>query len=952
MLLLLASGLPLLSQPPVRAESTGNTTLYFTDAMSSLVMDENSTSFFSFASLSVTPPIKTKDSNYPPDILSHNTTKLRNTNLTTWLLSKVNPDFMTWLTVTYASNILFQNMSEIFSEFSDLFPGFNLSDIMLLFPSPLRIAETYQYQGDTPQTITGSATFTVYVNIPTPRHDKKLQDYLNVSLYIFDENSDFPILNKIGNTTIPITNIPGDHQLTATLTDIHATIHPGESLLASIEINPADRTSINWTKRINKLELRADHWVNRTHLPRLQQLGQAIQNISFILFQDLNLTPTIFSDLVQTLYRVPHFIYDSANHPTALLIPTSLAGPIEATQDYLHADHTMTPTPTANGTTKIPLTTTPTYWNATSFTRNKIIKNATANLYLTTPILLLRKPTIKATLYDNDVAIANTTVTPTLGLLNIKRATRGPIPIVFPTLTHELAYNHHLRLGLSLTKTPFLNSLRKITLATDATATPSTLTITYMETTNLHINATPLAQTILPGQGINYTITVTGTQADNITLNVTHTDIGNWTVTTPTTQATITAGGTATFHVIVNSTDDTKNAYNNTIKLTLHALGNTGIAKTTTTATISNEAVIYAVDIIGFPDFLNVQKGENRSFYIVIRNNNTGALDDTDSYTISATSENQWTVDNTDRYQNLLRSSTSTPDGIMIVEHIPPDTDITSDTITITVTSVRSPTTSATITILVKVQGSTDIQGVYDWFKSLSENLGLTDAFGDLAPIVLVAIIMVIIIFIIIIITLVLTRRVVRITAPELLKEIDTVADATYTIQLENTTRSPKTYTIETIQKHPATTWPVVITPQIITINGRQQATVTITVQPPPSTASQDWCELDVSVKADRAHAQHLSLLTLIKEGASILQVQNVTHTPPTFTAGERILTTFTIANEGKVSAPKATVLFYLNRKKIASIDCTIPAGGAADVQVPWIATKGKNTVKVQVKTE
>jgi hypothetical protein len=42
-------------------------------------------------------------------------------------------------------------------------------------------------------------------------------------------------------------------------------------------------------------------------------------------------------------------------------------------------------------------------------------------------------------------------------------------------------------------------------------------------------------------------------------------------------------------------------------------------------------------------------------------------------------------------------------------------------------------------------------------------------------------------------------------------------------------------------------------------------------------------------------------------------------------------------------------VFFYLNGKQKNKLTVTIPAGGAADIQIPWIAVKGKNKVRVRL---
>jgi len=43
-------------------------------------------------------------------------------------------------------------------------------------------------------------------------------------------------------------------------------------------------------------------------------------------------------------------------------------------------------------------------------------------------------------------------------------------------------------------------------------------------------------------------------------------------------------------------------------------------------------------------------------------------------------------------------------------------------------------------------------------------------------------------------------------------------------------------------------------------------------------------------------------------------------------------------------------IFFYLNGKQKNKVEVTLPAGNFADIQIPWIAEKGKNQVRIRVK--
>ena len=66
---------PSLLSPPISAQSsTGQTTLYFTDALG--LLDEENLSEYGFMFLSTTSPTKQNDSLYPPSLFIKNTSKI------------------------------------------------------------------------------------------------------------------------------------------------------------------------------------------------------------------------------------------------------------------------------------------------------------------------------------------------------------------------------------------------------------------------------------------------------------------------------------------------------------------------------------------------------------------------------------------------------------------------------------------------------------------------------------------------------------------------------------------------------------------------------------------------------------------------------------------------------------------------------------------------------------
>jgi hypothetical protein len=96
----------------------------------------------------------------------------------------------------------------------------------------------------------------------------------------------------------------------------------------------------------------------------------------------------------------------------------------------------------------------------------------------------------------------------------------------------------------------------------------------------------------------------------------------------------------------------------------------------------------------------------SRSNIFIIKNNNTGAIDDVDSYTITTISKNHWPLISRENIKNLQIGNSTEPDDARVVIQVPKNTTLDSDIITITVTSEGNPSVTATINVTVHVIGN------------------------------------------------------------------------------------------------------------------------------------------------------------------------------------------------------------------------------------------------------
>jgi hypothetical protein len=936
--------IPTLTINPVLAESSsGQTTLYFTDALN--YEDNSNFSEFGFASLSQTTPTKQNDSEYPPSLFIKNTSNL---------IPRLNTEkWLTWFSTSWLLYFLEDSEDFNYSFFDGIF-----GDFELFLPNPYRIVEEYTYNGNDSVKINGNILYNLYFKSPSTVLIKST-DNVNVGIYSINMNSALPLPKQLRNTTIALNpgSSNGIYNQQITLENINLTLAPGDSLLFTIEIIPSNKTiATNLAKLIplsllEKCANRLENFDNQT----LQDIGTFLKDILSLL-NESNITSDDFAEIINTMIS-SSFIYDSANHPASVTIPAKISEE-DIRVYYLRSNQEMNENRPGitNQSGIFKLTETQNLWTSGPFERNKIlnVNDISADLYFDYyEFSNFRKGafTVTVTLYDN-----NTTITTSEkkferpSLLEIATKPIKSFSFLFSGSDWEITYGHTISIGVSLKNGADVD----VNLLYDSSDNPSSLRVKLDETQNIKITditSNPLNRKIIPGGTVDYTLNITSEKADILQINsVEREKTGQWEITTPGTT-TVSANSWTNIHVIIKSLSNLKESYGNTITLSFIVSGNTGIARQDGSAEISQDAIQYDVGILSFSNNINISKGENRTFYFVIKNNNTGAIDDVDSYTITATSKNHWPLIPRENIRDLQIGDSTNTDDARVVIQAPKNTTLDSDIITITVTSDSNPSATATINVTVHVIGGGVLEDIYDLFDSVAETIGLNEIFGSYGPIVLVSILMVIILFLLIILALVFTTKNVRIICTDRIKEIDTTQKAIFELTLQNPINKAYSYEIFAQQTAHSSKWILTVEPPVITLAGRQTKTVQVIVTPTNKNDSKDWTQVTVyAKKAGKKKTESITLIAMIKEGKTLLKLDNVSHWPTVFNPGEKVTTFCSVSNNGSVSARDVKVFFYLNGKQKNIIDATIPAGNIADIQIPWMAVKGKNKVRIRVK--
>jgi hypothetical protein len=174
---------------------------------------------------------------------------------------------------------------------------------------------------------------------------------------------------------------------------------------------------------------------------------------------------------------------------------------------------------------------------------------------------------------------------------------------------------------------------------------------------------------------------------------------------------------------------------------------------------------------------------------------------------------------------------------------------------------------------------------------------------------------------------------------------------ATFEISVQNPSKHTLTYDIK-VKDNPSDSWDVSLDTEQVVIEPKQSKLITLTVKPSDFVKHDDWVQIRLLAKpVKRKKTADISTITTIKEGKVQLSISNVYHWPRVFKKGDRVVTSFKLRNIGNISAHNVTVILYLNGKEKNKVeDVTIPRGGYADIEMPWIAVKSKNEINIVVR--
>ncbi len=945
-----------------KAQNTANSiTLYFTPYNPLDAEDE-----FGSIQMSRTPPTTQNDSSWPPQLLikadGKRIPELNTEEILAWI--------ELWVMYKFSQfDDLYTNDTEGLPDefdqyFKQLFEMFN----------PFKIQEDFIYTGEEPAELSGEIIYNLYFASHSKLFGEK--DAVNVGIaqkkLLFGE---LPILEEIKNTSASIkpTLLPSQTTLVSISLNLENNIllvEPNDILSFTVEIIPTQHVLSKVLLLAEKLGLddgdflrKIADFLTARKIETFKQWGEALHEIidTIALFSEegINLTISDIGEIADAL-QGSSFLFASSTHPSHILIPLKIAGDTENSKVYyLHDQNTMNEDiGTAQDPLEADFSKNLVSWTSPPLQRSKKIQYASAGLFINARSIIKKTP-VTVSLYADKQLLGTTTKILNRDLLFSKP--QEPILFTFENIDTEISFGSSLTLQVSISETIKRGSAGKIFVLYNTERYASNLAVSYTETDNIqvHYQVYPENQLIVPGGSLRYILNITSKKNDEITISYkTNKPEPNWKITMVGAQTqTYSAGQYHQMIIYVNSTDPTKKAYKENIDLTFIISGKTGLVKQKTHAEISEEARQINLLIVGYTPEIIRKKGQDAHFYIVLQNNNTAAIDDSDSYTISAESSNNWPVDNTRFIKNLETGKKTDPHEILIVVSIPQNTTQDSDTIHVTIKSDADPTKTAQVFLSLKISGPDLIESIsnlfkpiYEFFKTAAQLLGLTDVFGgEFAPIVLVSIVMIMILFFCSILVLVFTKKTVQIICLDRIKEIQPDQSAAYTILLKNLTHKTQSYTVST---NPQSTklWQISLDRSQITLPANETQELRLMIQPTPAIQPDEWIKVDVYVSPmNHTKKQKISVVAMIHAGSTCLQITDVHHFPSEFTAGEHIQTSCKLVNKGTLTAQNVKVLLYVNGKQKNKIQVTIPSKSYADISLPWIAVKGKNKIRIKV---
>jgi hypothetical protein len=195
-------------------------------------------------------------------------------------------------------------------------------------------------------------------------------------------------------------------------------------------------------------------------------------------------------------------------------------------------------------------------------------------------------------------------------------------------------------------------------------------------------------------------------------------------------------------------------------------------------------------------------------------------------------------------------------------------------------------------------------------------------------------------------------RKFIEIICLERIKDTTPDQEIKYEIIIKNPFKQSLTYEINAEMVKESDRWEISLDKTRLIINSKQSNSIILTVLPTDYIKSDDWVEVRVIAKVvEKEKTSEISTISTIKDGKPEIEITGVFHWPRVFKKGDRVETSFRLSNRGNTSASNIKVILSVNGKEKNKVeDITIPRGGYAELEIPWIAIKGKNKVNIEVK--
>ncbi len=700
-------------------------------------------------------------------------------------------------------------------------------------------------------------------------------------------------------------------------------------------------------------------------VPSLESIGSSIKNFT----ESLSLeggNSDFFYDLLHDL-SVASFIYGSSEYPSHVTLPSDVSG-TDTVEYFLHEGNKLQTSNNFNGEQeKIDLSEGDGSWTTVKdLERSKIIKKAQANVYINYyDIQLLKREKINlfAELYDvrgNNEELIRTSEEYELGFgSTILKSNR--IVFDFGEINEEIEYDHNLRLKIKAEiNEGMLGFTRDLKLLYNSEKSPSSLTLEYANTDNIKINRIQIGDgknyraedfpNIYPmaaGENEFFILNVSSDFAEELEIT-TSKESSNWEIELIDDSYDIAKDGYVLIPFYVNHTFENLEAYENddSIYVELEVGGKTGLDKLGFLAEVSYEGVDYDV-LISDLSTRFVETGKTNSLSFSLENNNNGLK--IDDYELSVKfAKGDWKASLSDETFKGIEAKEERDFNIKV--NVPDDTNLEKNVLMITVTSKESGE-SFVFNVTTKVKNPSIFEMIYNVFQDAAESMGLDSILGDFAGGFLLFIVIFIVLIFVIAALVIIKREYMEVICVDRVREISTDEAAEYTITVHNPSNRTMNYQINVERKTDSEGWMIALDKDSVMVEPKGFKSVNLTVEPSDLVEADDWVEVKVTVRAiEKQKIEELSIITTISDQKPELRISGMFHWPRAFREGDKVTTSFKLENKGGVAAKNVNVVLKVNGKvknKVENID--IPRGGFAEIEIPWIAEKGKNEVDIEV---